>query len=263
MPKTDLRPEERCFYAVTGMHRSHTSLLGRMLVDAGLRFHDDLVSSDATNPYGHYEDVDLLRVQRAVLADNGARWFRRTGPQLAVSCSRRREVQEIVVRRYEELGNGWGFKVPDTSLLLDFWADWPDARFLLIFREPAKVLSSLYRRMGAQFYYRPDAWHSMAEAYADYNERLLAHRLAYPDRTFLIDSRDLVTRPAEVLRAAADKLQMPIHADWSGASMIDREIVSARPQPLERQISQLFSKRRRLQYVYSQLVGASDSAALG
>jgi hypothetical protein len=254
--------ENRRFFAVTGMHRSHTSLLGRMLVDGGLRFHDKLVSADSTNPHGHYEDIDLLRLQRAILADNGAKWFRGVARPLHISTARRREARTIVLERYAQLGPAWGFKVPDTSLLLDFWAEWREARFLLIFRDPTSVLSSMYRRMGSQFYYRPDAILAMARSYAVYNERILAHRSSHPDRTFLVDSRDLMSRPEAVLKAAADKLQMPLSLPSRESSLIDREIVSARAQFLEWPISQLLGKGRRLQRVYAELVDLCDSAVV-
>jgi hypothetical protein len=250
---------QRRLFVVTGMHRSHTSMLGRMLVDAGMRFHDELVDGDTTNPYGHYEDVDILELQRAALRRVGARWYRGIARPIALTGEERSRLHAIVAARYAELGDAWGFKVPDSALFLDEWASFPEARFLLVFRDPRAVLSSLYRRMGRQFWLRPDAILSMARAYCIYNERILRLRAAEPERTFLIDSADLVADPERTIAAAASKLGFPAPRDWNGERLVDTSIRSAPSQPAERAAARLLSRSPRVQRIYRQLRAASDS----
>ena len=71
----------------------------------------------------------------------------------------------------------------------------------------------------------------------------------------------MAATPAAV-KAAADKLQMPLSLPSRESSLIDREIVSARAQFLEWPISQLLGKGRRLQRVYAELVDLCDSAVV-
>lgn len=249
------------FFVITGMHRSHTSLLGRMLFDAGLPLHDKLVGARESNPYGHFEDVDFLKLQNDVLYANNARWFRGTKREARWSEEQKERAQRLIITREAMLGEGWGFKVPHSTLFLDHWIQYPGAKFLFIFREPRAVLSSMYRRMGRQIYYRPDAWFSMAEAYVIYNRRLASHRLEYPDRTFLIDSADLVDDPSSVLHAAAEKIGLPIKSDWKGDGLIDKEIVSARSRPLASFLTNWFSSRRDVREAYKALRALSDSGS--
>lgn len=255
-----LSSAERPFFVVTGMHRSHTSLLGRMLVDAGMKFHSELVSADGTNPHGHYEDVDFLKLQEDILDDHGAKWFRGTTKTFSLTQEQEARAATLIDERYEALGEGWGFKVPHSTLFLDYWAQFPGARFLLIFRDPAAVLSSMYRRMGGQVYYRPDAWFSMAEAYAEYNRRIARHRREYPDRTYLIDSAHLVADPKRVISAAAEKIGMPVSSDWAGSGMIDKGIKSAPSRPLEEMLTRFFSARPAVLDAYRDLKQLADSA---
>lgn len=249
------------FFVITGMHRSHTSLLGRMLADAGLRLHDKLVGARESNPYGHFEDVDFLKLQNDVLYANNARWFRGTKREARWSEEQKERARELIVRRQTTLGEGWGFKVPHSTLFLDYWAEYPGAKFLFIFREPRAVLSSMYRRMGRQIYYRPDAWFSMAEAYVTYNRRLASHRREHPDRTYLIDSNDLVADPARVLHAAAEKIGLPIEPDWKGDGLIDNKIISSPSRRLASALTDWFSSRRDVREAYESLRVLSDSGS--
>lgn len=252
-------PDDECFFVVSGMHRSHTSLLGRMLVQGGLRFHSNLVGANQSNPYGHYEDVDFLVLQKAILASNGAKWFRNISSDLTVDESKRDVAHSLIEKRRADLGNGWGFKNPQSTLFLDFWEQWPEARFLLIFREPRAVMNSIYRRMGKQIYWRPDAWIDMARACAIYNRRVADFRKAHPQKTFLINSADLLENPARVLGAASQKIGLPIDPELVGTELVDRSIKSSPASWLAERLSDWAANREDVRQSYELALALSDS----
>ncbi|MFN2099281.1 sulfotransferase [Altererythrobacter sp. MF3-039] len=247
------------FVVVTGMHRSHTSLLGRMLAASGIKFHHAMVGEHRSNPYGHYEDIEFMQLQEDALRSVGARWYRNIDSVRTFDHSDRDRASDLVLERTEELGPGWAFKVPHSSLFLEEWASFKNSRFLLIFREPAPVLSSMYRRMGWQFYARPDAIVAMARAYAIYNERLAEHKRRYPDRTFLIDSRDMLADPHKVLSAANVKLDMKLSLDWQPGDLVDQDIVSANSQPLEAWATRRLARLPRVKEAYRSVQLLADT----
>jgi hypothetical protein len=52
---------------ITGMHRSGTSLVARFVHHSGVDLGDRFVGAKPSNPYGHYEDVEILEFQRSIL----------------------------------------------------------------------------------------------------------------------------------------------------------------------------------------------------
>ena len=56
---------------VAGFHRSGTSLVTEILSRAGLFVGDDLIGANPSNPYGHFEDREVVRLHDRLLADVG------------------------------------------------------------------------------------------------------------------------------------------------------------------------------------------------
>ncbi|HEY2211238.1 MAG TPA: hypothetical protein VGH62_06390, partial [Bradyrhizobium sp.] len=59
---------------VAGFHRSGTSSTAQLLHAAGMFFGDDLIGAMPSNPYGHYEDREIVRLHDRILRDNGLNW---------------------------------------------------------------------------------------------------------------------------------------------------------------------------------------------
>ena len=60
--------------AITGMHRSGTSLLANLLNQAGLSLGEKLLGPMDSNPKGHFEDYDFLKFHKELLAFNRQTW---------------------------------------------------------------------------------------------------------------------------------------------------------------------------------------------
>jgi len=244
---------ERCFLVFTGMHRSHTSLLGSLFERAGLPFHGDLVGANSSNPFGHFEDVPILRLQKAILEDNHARWFRGIDRPLIVSETRQAELSQLIARRFGELGPVWGFKTPHSSLFLDNLISFPEARFVFIYRAPRPVLSSLLRRMGRQICWRPDAPLHFARAYAVYNERIAAFVEAHPERCHVLSSDELFADPKVVLDAVSCRFELNLPAGESAMEVVRPDTISGQSHPVEQTVSAWLSALPRVRRAYERM----------
>ena len=189
------------FFVITGMHRSHTSLLANILGESGIKLHSELIDANPSNPYGHFEDAPILRVIENALQDNGAKWFRNIDKDIVVSKERRTQLRLLIGERFQEYGSDWGFKAPHSSLILNTFSQFEEARFIFIYRSPRSVLSSLMRRMGSQLYWRIDVPYLFARAYSIYNNRISDFIEDNEERCHLLSSESLLANPGkEVLR---------------------------------------------------------------
>lgn len=134
---------------VVGFHRSGTSLLAQLLHRGGLFLGDELLGAMASNPYGHFEDVEIVRLHEDILQAHGDTWH--IDGQRAFHLSERqwRWMQDHVRKRSMEHGL-WGFKDPRVCFFLGAWKYlMPRARFVVVYREPSECVHSLERRQAS------------------------------------------------------------------------------------------------------------------
>jgi len=131
---------------VAGFHRSGTSATARIFHHAGVHLGDELVGERLSNPFGHYEDVAVVRIHQSLLADNGRDWQIEAELLPAISTARWEEMQAFIVQREE--GNPlWGFKDPRVCVFLQAWKHLlPEARIVAVYRHYADAVDSLHRR---------------------------------------------------------------------------------------------------------------------
>ncbi|TCJ20696.1 hypothetical protein E0L93_00240 [Rubrobacter taiwanensis] len=131
---------------VAGFHRSGTSLTAQILHRAGLFLGDRMLSEHASNPHGHFEDLEVLELHERILADNGLTWQVCGSSSLAIGELHRRQMQDLAGRRNAE-HRLWGFKDPRVCLFLETWKEiLPESKVLLVYRDPVRVCRSLHRR---------------------------------------------------------------------------------------------------------------------
>jgi hypothetical protein len=139
---------------VLGMHRSGTSLLARMLnllgVDLGPQEH--LMRPSSANPAGHWESLPIVDINDEILDRFGGTWSE--PPELPPGWERRAELADLRQRAREVIeadfsgAELWGFKDPRTCLTAPFWQRVvPPMRYVIAFRNPLDVASSLEARM--------------------------------------------------------------------------------------------------------------------
>jgi hypothetical protein len=136
---------------ITGMHRSGTSMVTRLLHALGLDLgpRDDLLPPTEANEAGFWEHGPLVRLDEALLLRRWAGWDH--PPETPVPAGdpgdadlRDRAVELLATFAGRE---PWGAKDPRFCLTLPFWLELlPGARVVVCVRDPHEVAQSLRRR---------------------------------------------------------------------------------------------------------------------
>ena len=137
---------------ITGMHRSGTSMVARLLGECGLDLGpaDELMGPQPDNPDGFFENVRFVLLSDGVFAafggvfDNPADF-----PEGWAEHSRlgglRLVARDLVASMSR--GGAWGWKDPRCSMTLPFWQTViPSLRVVVCLRHPREVFRSLEKR---------------------------------------------------------------------------------------------------------------------
>lgn len=252
---------EQRIVVVSGMHRSNTSLLAQVLNSVGIRFGSQLVNASENNPHGHFEDIPLVKFHEAVLAENRSSWRAWRHRKYSVSENLDRVAREIVCSNTDD-EPAWGFKVPHATLLLDYWAGYDQAVFVLIFRDPRSVIHSALRRIGRQVYYKPYFALNMCLTYCVYNERILDFARQEANRVHLVHNQDLLQSPRRTIEEIDERLQIGLNFNAFDSAIIDRSIKGMKDRMLARAYAKAFGHITRASTVYSSLLEHAERQRL-
>lgn len=181
---------------IAGFHRSGTSATAQLLQRAGLFLGYELLDALPSNPYGHFEDREIVRVHSQLLADNEQTWM--VGEPLlpVIGAQRWQRMQGMIERRNSEHAL-WGFKDPRACLFLPAWKYLlPDMKVLIVYRHFSastrslgqRHSSDLFRGRGREvvhrrFWKEPDLALKM---WLVHNKALLRFARAYPRDTLTV-----------------------------------------------------------------------------
>lgn len=153
---------------VLGMHRSGTSCLAGCLESAGL-FLGSVNTAAPFNKKGNREPEHIRDLHDHLLARNGASWNAPPAGPLDwpadLLAQLKARTSDLVTAEH------WGVKDPRSAFCLNGWKALYSPRFVVSYRHPSAVVSSLVRRSIS--WKRPM---ERAEAYtlwAAYNQRIL------------------------------------------------------------------------------------------
>jgi hypothetical protein len=194
---------------VAGFHRSGTSSVMRLLHAAGLFVGDDLIGAMPYNPYGHYEDREVVRIHDQILRDNGVNWQAAEELVPIIGPGRWSAMERFVERRRRE-HRLWGFKDPRVCLLLPAWKHlMPDCKVLIVFRRVADCSYSLTRRHATELFRAsgPKEVHRRFFSITDlaprmwlaHNRALIAFARRYPEDVLVV-SFDSLLRGVQLTR---------------------------------------------------------------
>ncbi|HEV2362712.1 MAG TPA: hypothetical protein VGS12_00790 [Caulobacteraceae bacterium] len=132
---------------IVGFHRSGTSMLTRILHKAGLFVGEELLGGIPSNPYGHFEDKEILSFHDRVLGAQGFSWmFDGDADELVVPPGEEHWMRTFVGRR-NSLHDKWGFKDPRVCLFLPQWSRVAEsAMYVVVFRDFLETTQSLLNR---------------------------------------------------------------------------------------------------------------------
>ena len=196
---------------VAGFHRSGTSLVCQLLHRAGLFLGYDLLGASFSNPHGHFEDVEVLKLHQQILTDNGKTWLVSEPFLPTITEPHWQRLRRIVQQRNNEY-NLWGFKDPRVCLFLMIWKHLlPDAKVLLVYRHFSDSTYSIGRRQSTELFSNPTGpqrvyrrfWEEPDLAlrmWLTHNDALLAFARAYPEDILAV-SLDMIETGFPVVRA--------------------------------------------------------------
>lgn len=111
----------------------------------------DLMPGDISNPFGHYEDIPVVKLHDFFLSDFGTSWKYFGEVPLVVKPSQTAKLKSYIFFR-DSLNISWGIKDPRICLFLPSWqkALGERGRFLVIIRHWAACIESLLKRHSEQ-----------------------------------------------------------------------------------------------------------------
>ncbi len=180
---------------IAGFHRSGTSLTARLLHRAGLFLGDELLGAHPSNPYGHFEDLEVLNLHKDILAENSQDMFVEAPFVPVLGGSSWQRLESVAKKR--NAGHAlWGFKDPRASLFITVWKHLiPKARVLIVYRHYAEATYSLARRHSAEILAGRDTafdrrlWEKpdlALRSWLVYNKALLTFAQTYPEDTLAV-----------------------------------------------------------------------------
>ena len=135
------------------MHRSGTSLVARVLNLLGVYLGPvkKMMRPGPDNPAGFWEHLGIYEINEEILRLLGGTWD--ALPELPPLWEERPELAPLYSRAKRMISSDfrgqalWGWKDPRNAILLPFWRKvQPSLRFVISFRNPLDVASSLSRR---------------------------------------------------------------------------------------------------------------------
>ncbi|RYU60883.1 tetratricopeptide repeat protein [Methylolobus aquaticus] len=209
---------------IAGFHRSGTSMTAQQLQAAGLDLGSQLFGGTASNPDGHFEDADVVRLHDRALAERDSNWQHADPTPIAVSLQRKRSF-EAYVRRRSEPGTLWGFKDPRVCLFLETWAEiCPSLSVVMVYRDYWSCTASLRDRhslaliqgssknVHLRFWLEPELPLKMWLAY---NRRLVEFARHHPGRCLVV-SQDAVLHGYPIAAAVRRELGLPLEPQPPG-----------------------------------------------
>ncbi len=227
---------------IAGFHRSGTSATAQLLHRAGLFLGYELLEPLPSNPYGHFEDREVVNLHQEILADNDRTWLVAEPLLPVVEKARWARARGMIERRNAEHAL-WGFKDPRACLFMMVWKYLlPDMKVLLVYRHFSESTYSLGRRHSSdlflgqgnyqihqRFWREPDLALRM---WLEHNRVLLAFARAYPEDTLAV-SMDMIRDGFPLVRAINDRWNLNLE-DVPIGEVYDPRIAARRtmPQPV-------------------------------
>ena len=205
MEKNDIQSSK--VLIITSMHRSGSSLTASLLQSAGLHIGRRLMEGAETNPKGHFENLDFWNFHQQVLKSQGVDeegWTLQE--KIEVENQYVEEAKKLVAKN--AISSLWGWKDPRTTLFLEFWANLlPEANFLVLFRYPWEVVSSLYRR-GQPYAIFQEQPELAIKFWLHYNQKILNFSNSFPQRCFLVSLNNFLQHTPSCIDALNQRFRI-------------------------------------------------------
>jgi hypothetical protein len=223
---------------VAGFHRSGTSLVSQLLHRAGVFLGYNLLGPSFSNPHGHFEDAEIMKLHEQILADNGETWLV-SRPFLPIITESHLQRMERIIQRRNAGYSLWGFKDPRVCSFMMIWKHLlPNAKTLLIYRHFSDTTYSIGRRQSTELLSKPTGPQRMYKRFWEepdlalrmwltHNEALLTFARAYPEDTLAI-SLNMVQEGFPVIGAINQRWGLGLH-EVPASDVFDPTVTERRP----------------------------------
>ena len=186
------------------------------------------------NLRGHFENLDFVEFHMHELRRRGlqdAGWCADVGP---LDEHARDTATALLLKNARP--TAWGWKDPRTTLFLGFWDSLiEDARYVLLYREPADVIASLYRRRDPDIMQVPTL---APTAWLAHNNALLKFARQNRDRCVLANVTAITTGPERFLQLLCDRFSLDLHVEV--ASPFDSDLMKEASKPMHEVLRVLY-----------------------
>ena len=198
---------------LTGMHRSGTSALARLVQALGVDIGSNLLPAAGGNLFGHFEETAFIHFHDKLIARlfperaPFCEWLPVANARIVYTEADRAEARSIWEAHRAKGGKAW--KDPRTSLFLDLWKEvLPDVKMVISLRHPYQVHRSLLRR-GEPFLHVD--YSASILGWIVYNQRILDVISTLPKNGFILIDVDLAFRkPRKLTESLAQFLGLPL-----------------------------------------------------
>lgn len=200
----------RTVVCMAGSGRSGTSLVASFLHRSGIVMGDDMRGPTDSNRLGYFEDMEFLDFHKEVLARCGVD---RYTPWLALDIDAKdfERGHALLSQRNSEYAC-WGWKDPRATMFMDFWVKiYPGIKFLVMYRHPDEVMTSMYREQRRRIRYRHPTY--APRTWIVNNLQALDFSLRHPGSVAFLDLRAIKEQPAQVVHALSEWLSYPLSVD--------------------------------------------------
>jgi hypothetical protein len=192
---------------ITGMHRSGTSMIARLLNICGLYLGEekDLMNSQPDNPEGFWENIHFVDLNDKILSKLGGAWD--LPPLIKTGWGKQLGFKTLYSKASELLHKfkgheSWGWKDPRNCLTTPFWNSLiRNLKFVICIRDPLEVAQSLQKRGGSSNAFGLNLWFI-------YNRQLLFN--TKPQQRIITHFESYFIDPKEELKRVIDFLQLHI-----------------------------------------------------
>ena len=248
---------------VAGFHRSGTSMLTQLLVEAGLFVGDELLGSLPSNPYGHFEDTEVLRIHRGILERHGTDWQWDAPFPFFIGEDHWNAMVRLARKRTLAHAD-WAFKDPRVCLLLGAWKYvLPDARVVAVYRDPGECVRSMQTRQAQDYFDGRGAAEDHLRHFTEpdhglrlwdtYNRALVSFVRMHPEDCLVVAHDELI-RGYPVVRRINERFGSAL-TETPSSAVFDPEATGRRTTP-QRYTSDEVT--RRVRETWNDLANLSD-----
>lgn len=226
---------------IVSFHRSGSSLTAQLFHAAGLHLGDKLLGAKPSNPYGHFEDTEIIQFHDRLLQKDEHGWYHTRGPVATFNDVDQAWIRSYVARKKIK-GRAFGVKDPRLCLTIRHWqAALGRIKVVFVYRNAYECCTSMwsravedYRRgaaveLNAALASNPD---QVARIYAHNLSSFLSWRRSYPHTgtdMIAIAYEDMVSGARDIVAECRDKWGYPLR-DVSIEDYYDRSAVTATQQ---------------------------------